>query len=751
MMKIKLLGLTLVVLAIALPLSAQAPPDDDDDPEDVPGRGVARISLIDGDVSVKRGDTGDMTAAALNAPLMVEDRIFTGPNSRAELQFDHSNMIRIAANTEVRLAEVNQNRYIIQLARGLVTFRVLREQGAYVEVSTPSISLRPVQRGAYRIEVREDGITEVAIRSGEAEIYTAQGNERVRAGRSIVARGDAANPEFRDGEPVPQDGWDQWNDSRDRELLQSTSYQYVSPDVYGAEDLDNHGRWVNVPEYGNVWSPQVAAGWAPYQLGRWSWIDWYGWTWISYDPWGWAPYHYGRWFNQPGYGWCWWPGGGGSRHFWRPALVGFFGWGGNGGFGAGIGFGRVGWTPLAPHERFRPWYGSRYYSGFRNGTQFNNSVRITNNVNIRSAYRNAGVRGGVSGMDGSDFVNGRGNRIRSFGDSDLNGASSIRGRLPMVPDRQSLRMADRAVSPRSASSDNTRFFSRRQPAQVDRASFDDQRRGMEQVTRRAFGGNADSNGGWRSLGSGQRDAATSSGRAADLGGGWRSPGNGGGGQREASPSSRAGDSNGGWRSLGNSGRPSDASPSGRSAEGNGGWRRFGSSGDSPTRGRNDGGGANSPGDSGRRSAPAAESPSPAQERGGWRSFGDPGTPRGSTAEPSRNENRGWGRQQQQQPDSGAPSRSAPAEGWRSRGGGSGSGVQVSPPIVRDRSGDSGSSYRNSDRGAGRSESGGGGGRGVDRGGGSRISAPSGGGGGGRSGGGGGGGRSGGGGGGGHRR
>ena len=736
MAKVRLLTLAFLgCCALGVPLYAQTV-DDDDAPEDVPGRGVARISLINGEVSVKRGDTGDMTAAALNAPLMVQDQVFTGPNSRAELQFDHSNMIRVAANTEVRLAEIDpsQNRYIVQLARGMVTFRVLREQGAYVEVSTPSISIRPVQRGAYRIEVREDGTTEVAIRSGEAEVYTARGNERVRTGRTLIARGDAANPEFRDSEPVPMDGWDSWNDSRDRDLLQSTSYQYVSPDVYGAEDLDNHGRWVNVPEYGNVWSPYVTAGWAPYQLGRWSWLDWYGWTWISYDPWGWAPYHYGRWFNQPGYGWCWWPGGARSRHFWRPALVGFFGWGGSGGFGAGVGFGRIGWTPLAPHERFRPWYGSRYYSGFRNNTQFNNSVRIVNNVSITNVYRNAGVRGGVSGMDGSDFVNGRGNRIRAFGDSDLRGASSIQGRLPMVPDRQSLRMADRDVSQRgAASNDNTRFFSRRQPQQVDRASFDDQRRGMEQATRRAFSNDGGGGGGWRSLGSSNgggsnttRESAPSvSGRSADSGGGA-----------------------GGWRRFGSS--DSSSSPSSRGADNGGGWR---SMNDSQTRG---GGGSS--------------------DRGGWRSFGDPGSgrsnaapaeaPRGGNSAGGRNADSGRGWRQQQQYDNSGGGNGGYS---RSRSSDPGAGVQVSPPMVRNRGGDSSGnsgyrsggserSYGRSDSGSGRSAApaapswngGGGGGRGMDRGGGgSRSSAPSGGGGGGgrsAGGGGGGGGRSGGGGG-----
>src|SRR5260370_30965670 len=50
-------------------------------------RGVARISLINGDVSVRRGDSGDWVAGVINAPLLTDDRIGTGANSRGEVQF----------------------------------------------------------------------------------------------------------------------------------------------------------------------------------------------------------------------------------------------------------------------------------------------------------------------------------------------------------------------------------------------------------------------------------------------------------------------------------------------------------------------------------------------------------------------------------------------------------------------------------------------------------------------------------------
>src|SRR5215469_1942144 len=63
------------------------------DPDDA-RRGVARVSLMNGEVSVRRGDSGDWVAGVINAPLLTNDHIATGPNSRTEIQFDASNVLR---------------------------------------------------------------------------------------------------------------------------------------------------------------------------------------------------------------------------------------------------------------------------------------------------------------------------------------------------------------------------------------------------------------------------------------------------------------------------------------------------------------------------------------------------------------------------------------------------------------------------------------------------------------------------------
>ena len=480
-MKRVLLSLLVVAsLSAIFPLWA----DDEPDGQYEPGRAVARISILNGDVSVRRGDSGDVSAATVNGPLMADDRLLTSSNARAEVQLDSANMIRVGPNSEVRFVGMDLKSFQVQVAAGTVTFRTLRASQAQVEVDTPSVAVRPTRPGAYRVTVREDGSSEISVRSGEAEVDGQRGGERLQAGRTMNARGPAADPEFQVVPGLPLDNFDRWNDERDRYIQSSQSYQHVSPDIGGAEDLDQNGQWVNDPNYGSVWQPtNVGPDWAPYQNGRWVWEDYYGWTWVSADPWGWAPYHYGRWFMGVG-GWSWYPGPVFGHPYWAPAYVGFFGWGGGFGVDVGFGFGGVGWVALAPFETFHPWWGRGLYGGYRNGF-YGNHTTIVNNTNVYNAYHNARVPGGVMGVNAGAF--GRGGQITRLNRSQIQSAGLVHGVLPVSPDRSSLRMSDRSVSRRFPQSSARTFASRMQAPRVDHATFEQQQRGVQQMSRPGFG------------------------------------------------------------------------------------------------------------------------------------------------------------------------------------------------------------------------------------------------------------------------
>lgn len=495
----------------------QQPQSDDDG--NAPDHGVARIAFMNGNVSVRRGDSGDLVAAILNVPLTAGDRLVTAEGARAEVQFDAVNLIRLGASTEVRFSELAYHRYQVQVATGTVSFRVLRDNDAQIEISTPTVSLRPVKKGIYRITVNPDGTGEMTVRSGDAEVFGPKGTEPLHAGQTMLTRGSANDPEFQVTNPAPEDEFDHWAASRDPIYLNARSPQHVSPDIYGTEDMDQNGRWVNDGSYGNVWVPQVDPGWAPYQCGRWVWLDFYGWTWQPCEAWGWAPFHYGRWYMGV-YGWSWWPGPVVATAFWHPAMVGFFGFGAPGiGVGFGFGFGNVGWVPLAPFERFQAWYGPGYYGGFRSGFD------VVRNANVASIYRNARVANGVSAMRAGEF--GRANvssaNLVRPGAGELARAGMVRGALPMAPSRESTQFSSRAANtaglPRT--SENTRFFSHSAPSQTSRVPFEQQRQAMNAATQRSFGGAAPAarsgsggmnpgsanGGGWQRFDSSTRSAA----------------------------------------------------------------------------------------------------------------------------------------------------------------------------------------------------------------------------------------------------
>src|ERR1700686_133921 len=96
---------------------AEAQPGDEAQPGGPSGeapaqtnQGVARISMIHGDVSTQRGDSGDWSAAVLNQPVLNGDKISTGAGGRAEVQLDFANIIRLGSSAQLNLATFTKDR-----------------------------------------------------------------------------------------------------------------------------------------------------------------------------------------------------------------------------------------------------------------------------------------------------------------------------------------------------------------------------------------------------------------------------------------------------------------------------------------------------------------------------------------------------------------------------------------------------------------------------------------------------------------
>ncbi len=153
------------------------------------------------------------------------------------------------------------------------------------------------------------------------------------------------------------------------------------------DELSPYGTWINDPQYGYVWRPDVdQRDFRPYYSnGRWAMTE-YGNTWVSNYDWGWAPFHYGRWMHNKYNNWVWIPG-----TVWGPAWVNWRSGGDH-----------YGWAPMGPSINININIGGRYitpdyYWNFipaRNIYSYNypryysgrNRVYIQNTIIINNTY-----------------------------------------------------------------------------------------------------------------------------------------------------------------------------------------------------------------------------------------------------------------------------------------------------------------------------------------------------------------------------
>ena len=324
---------------------------------DPPGR-VGRISYATGDVAFQNTHNGESDAAQVNWPVTTQNVISTGPNGRAEVRIG-STAIRLDDDTEIEFSRLDDDQIRIRLLAGRMALRVKsRDTVPELEIRTPHGRVYFEEVGRYRFDTRgERDATGITVHQGIAKLDTGHGAMVIPAGRRTEVSVLAGNVDSRSMEAL-RDAFDDWNLARDRRDDNTRSVRYVSAEMTGYDDLDEHGDWREVAEHGPVWVPHarsVPADWAPYRWGRWAWVEPWGWTWVDSAPWGFAPFHYGRWVHFGSY-WAWAPGAIAPRPVYAPALVG---WIGHPGASVSLSIGpSVGWFPLAPREVYYPSYTS---------------------------------------------------------------------------------------------------------------------------------------------------------------------------------------------------------------------------------------------------------------------------------------------------------------------------------------------------------------------------------------------------------
>lgn len=352
---------------------------------------VARLSGIQGVVSLLPAGMNDWVPAVLNRPLTIWDRLWTDKDSRTELQLGTA---RVCVGSYTSLAILNLDDRIaqFQITEGRINLNIQKmAPHQEYEIDTPNLAFSVRQPGDYRIEVDSEGNTRVTVYRGAGEVTGAQIAYDVTEGKSYRFVGDdLKHPQ---AVQLLKDDLDLLCFNRKPKTV-----AYVSNEVIGCEDLEDHGEWINITSYGYVWRPTlVSVGWAPYTTGYWLWVEPWGWTWIDDSPWGFAPFHYGRWIFVDAH-WVWVPGPVEAIPVYAPALVEFVQLNNE-----------IAWFPLGYNEIYSPPYpvSRNYFMNINISNTTINSSEISNIYNqkiVQQTFMNAQIPHAVSRMSQEAFV-----------------------------------------------------------------------------------------------------------------------------------------------------------------------------------------------------------------------------------------------------------------------------------------------------------------------------------------------------------
>src|SRR5688572_16907527 len=159
-----LLSLLLTFLSVTITARAE---DDEPDDYDVKAR-VVRVSLMVGDVQLKRNESKQWELIRLNYPLVEGDTVSTGKDSQLEIQFDSRNFVRLPANSVLRIVTLRDEGTALSVLEGTITVRIakLDRDREYFEIDAPRTTLAIEKNGSYRIDVPREGRVRLTVRDG---------------------------------------------------------------------------------------------------------------------------------------------------------------------------------------------------------------------------------------------------------------------------------------------------------------------------------------------------------------------------------------------------------------------------------------------------------------------------------------------------------------------------------------------------------------------------------------------------------
>ncbi len=275
---------------------------------------IVRLSQVHGVVQLDRNTGRGYEGAFANIPIVQGSRLRTGQGV-AEVEFEDNSTLRLVPDSEAVFVQLGRTATgstltTVDVTRGVAYASFGKAKGDAYTLTDGRTKILLGSPSHVRLEANGPK-AELAVFEGQAQVIgPASPQATVTKKQALVF--DPADQGLstlaRNAEEETYDAWDrnQQQYHQQRATLTGTG----GAGLYGANDLNYYGQFVDMPGCGSMWRPYFAsAAWDPFANGMWAYYQTAGYSWVSPYPWGWLPFHSGSWASCGNSGWGWRPGG----------------------------------------------------------------------------------------------------------------------------------------------------------------------------------------------------------------------------------------------------------------------------------------------------------------------------------------------------------------------------------------------------------------------------------------------------------
>lgn len=182
------------------------------------------ISAKAGSVAYAEGEVRKISDEATSVEITRNQRLEAGEfistgNGRAEVLLNPGSFLRVGPNSQMRFTSTSLDDISVELKSGTFIFELFADDDFSVLTKLGNSVVRLTRTGVFRVDVRTDGSSSLAVVKGRAVIGV--GISELRSGRRALFEGDEVRVEKFNRNA--RDHFDTWSQNRAKEVARNTA------------------------------------------------------------------------------------------------------------------------------------------------------------------------------------------------------------------------------------------------------------------------------------------------------------------------------------------------------------------------------------------------------------------------------------------------------------------------------------------------------------------------------------------------